>query len=402
MIMYRNDFPILEEKVHGRPLIYFDNAATSQKPKTMLDAIVYAYSHFNANIHRGVHHLSQVATTQHEEARKAVAQFIGAESPNSIIFTKGTTDSINMLAYCFGEYGIRPGDEIIVSQLEHHSNIVPWQMVCQRKQATLRVIPLKDDLTLDIDAFQNMLNEHTRLVSVAQVSNVLGIINPVKDIIRIAHEHAIPVCIDAAQSAPHLPIDVQDLDCDFLAFSAHKVYGPTGLGIFYGKEQRLNTLPPAEGGGEMIEHVSFEKTTYNTLPYKYEAGTPNFIGSYAFMKALEYVQKIGISTICQHEQELAQYAEQQLLAIPQVHVYAQGQPKAGAISFNVTGAHPYDVGVLLDQQGVAVRTGHHCAEPLIDYLHCSGTVRISFALYNTKEEVDIFITALKRAIAMLL
>ncbi len=368
----------------------------------MLDAIAYAYSHFNANIHRGVHHLSQVATQHHEEARQAVARFIGAETPDSIIFTKGTTDSINMLAYCFGEYGIHPGDEIIITQLEHHSNIVPWQMLCQRKQAVLRVIPLKDDLTLDIETFKHLLNEHTRLVSVAHVSNVLGIINPVEEIIRIAHTRHIPVCIDAAQSVPRLPIDVKTLDCDFLIFSAHKVYGPTGLGIFYGKEQWLNTLPPAEGGGEMIEHVSFEKTTYNTLPYKFEAGTPNFIGSYAFMKSLDYLQTIGIATIGSYEQELTRYAEQQLSSLPQVHIYAKGQEKAGVISFNVEGVHPYDIGVLLDQQGIAVRTGHHCAEPLIDYLHCPGTVRISFALYNTREEIDTFIVALKRAIAMLL
>ncbi len=400
--MNDNDFPILRQQVNGRPLIYFDNAATIQKPQVMLDAITYAYSHFNANIHRGVHHLSQVATQHHEEARQTVARFIGAETPDSIIFTKGTTDSINMLAYCFGEYDIHPADEIIITQLEHHSNIVPWQMLCQRKQAVLRVIPLKDDLTLDIEAFKNLLNEHTKLISVAHVSNVLGIINPVEEIIRIAHARHIPVCIDAAQSAPRLPINVKTLDCDFLMFSAHKVYGPTGLGVFYGKEQWLNTLPPAEGGGEMIEHVSFSKTTYNTLPYKFEAGTPNFIGSYAFMKSIDYLQTIGISTIGSYEQELTRYAEQQLASIPQVHIYAKGQEKAGVISFNVEGVHPYDIGVLLDQQGIAVRTGHHCAEPLIDYLHCPGTVRISFALYNTRKEIDSFIVALKRAIAMLL
>ncbi len=400
--MNDNDFPILRQQVNGRPLIYFDNAATIQKPQVMLDAITYAYSHFNANIHRGVHHLSQVATQHHEEARQTVARFIGAETPDSIIFTKGTTDSINMLAYCFGEYDIHPADEIIITQLEHHSNIVPWQMLCQRKQAVLRVIPLKDDLTLDIEAFKNLLNEHTKLISVAHVSNVLGIINPVEEIIRIAHARHIPVCIDAAQSAPRLPINVKTLDCDFLMFSAHKVYGPTGLGVFYGKEQWLNTLPPAEGGGEMIEHVSFSKTTYNTLPYKFEAGTPNFIGSYAFMKSIDYLQTIGISTIGSYEQELTRYAEQQLASIPQVHIYAKGQEKAGVISFNVEGVHPYDIGVLLDQQGIAVRTGHHCAEPLIDFLHCPGTVRISFALYNTHKEIDSFIVALKRTIAMLL
>lgn len=399
--MKENDFPILHQQVNGRPLIYFDNAATVQKPQVMLDALTYAYSHFNANIHRGVHHLSQVATQQHEEARQTVARFIGAQTPDSIIFTKGTTDSLNMLAFCFGEYAIRPGDEIVVTQLEHHSNIVPWQMLCQRKQAVLRVIPLNNDLTLDLEAFKHLLNEHTRLVSVAHVSNVLGIINPVEEIIRIAHTRHIPVCIDAAQSAPHLPVNVTALDCDFLMFSAHKAYGPTGLGVFYGKEQWLNALPPAEGGGEMIEHVSFEKTTYNTLPYKFEAGTPNFIGSYAFAKSLDYLQTIGMQTISAHEQELTRYAEQQLATIPQVHIYAKGLHKAGVISFNVANVHPYDIGVLLDQQGIAVRTGHHCAEPLINYLNCSGTVRISFALYNTRQEIDSFIVALKRAIAML-
>lgn len=400
--MNRNDFPILSQQINGRQLVYFDNAATSQKPQVLLDAVTFAYSHFNANIHRGVHHLSQVATQQHEDARKAVARFIGAESADSVIFTKGTTDSINMLAFSYGEQYVHSGDEIVVSQLEHHSNIVPWQMLCQRKGATLRVIPLRDDLTLDTEAFRQMLNPHTRLVSIAHVSNVLGTVNPIEEIIYIAHEHGVPVCIDAAQSAPHLPIDVQALDCDFLAFSAHKTYGPTGLGILYGKEKWLNALPPAEGGGEMIEHVSFEKTTYNTLPYKFEAGTPNFIGSYAFMKVLDYLDGIGMDAIHRHEADLTHYAEQQLSVLPQVHIYAAGQDKAGVISFNVEGVHPYDVGVLLDQQGVAVRTGHHCAEPLVNYLKCPGTVRVSFALYNTREEVDVFIVALKRAIAMLL
>ena len=400
--MNRNDFPILSQQVNDRQLVYFDNAATSQKPQVLLDAITFAYSRFNANINRGVHHLSQVATQQHEDARKAVAHFIGAESADSVIFTKGTTDSVNMLAFSYGEQYVQPGDEIVVSMMEHHSNIVPWQMLCQRKGATLRVIPLRDDLTLDTEAFRQMLNPHTRLVSVAHVGNVLGIVNPIEEIIRIAHEHGVPVCIDAAQSVPHLPIDVQALDCDFLAFSAHKVYGPTGLGVLYGKEKWLNALPPAEGGGEMIEHVSFEKTTYNTLPYKFEAGTPDFIGSYAFMKVLDYLDGIGMDTIHRHEADLTHYAEQQLSALPQVHIYAAGQDKAGVVSFNVEGVHPYDVGVLLDQQGVAVRTGHHCAEPLVNYLKCPGTVRISFALYNTREEVDTFIVALKRAIAMLL
>ena len=404
--MKRTDFPILSESVHGRQLVYLDNAATTQKPQVVIDAIAEAYSHWNANVHRGVHHLSQVATQKHEEAREKVAQLIHAQSSEEIIFTKGTTDSLNMLARSFGDALISEGDEIIVSQLEHHSNIVPWQMLCERKKATLKVIPLREDLSLDIEAFKALLSDKTRLVSVAHVSNVLGIVNPVEEIIRLAHAKGVPVCVDGAQSVPHLAIDVQQLDCDFLVFSAHKMYGPTGLGILYGKKQWLNQLPPAEGGGEMIEHVSFEKTTYNVLPYKFEAGTPNYVGSHAFGKAIDYVQEIGLEQIAEHEQELAKYLEAQLALLPNLRVYAAGLPKAGAVSFNVYREdgvliHPFDVGVLLDRQGVAVRTGHHCAEPLIDYLQVPGTVRASVALYNTPEDIDAFIAALKKAIMML-
>ncbi|MCI5680841.1 MAG: cysteine desulfurase [Paludibacteraceae bacterium] len=403
--MNRSDFPILREQVYGRPLIYLDNAATSQKPQVVLDAMLDAYTHWNANIHRGVHHLSQVATKHHEDARAHVAGFLHAHSAKEIVFTKGTTDSINMLAFSFGEAFVHAGDEILVSQLEHHSNIVPWQMLCERKKATLRVIPLCDDLSLDLEAFKTLLTPRTRLISVAQVSNVLGIINPVSEIIRLAHAQNIPVCIDGAQSAPHLPIDVQALDCDFFVCSAHKMYGPTGLGVLYGKEQWLNVLPPAEGGGEMIEHVRFEHTTYNQLPYKFEAGTPDFIGSYAFSAALSYMEQIGMDAIAQHEADLSNYAEQQLAQIQGVKVYALGLPKAGVVSFNVFRGdqliHPFDVGTLLDRQGVAVRTGHHCAEPLIDYLAVPGTVRASFGLYNTREDIDAFIAALRKAVAML-
>ncbi len=403
--MNKTDFPILSTTVYNKPLVYLDNAATTQKPQTVLDAIIEGYTHWNANIHRGVHHLSQVATQHHEAARQRVADFLGAASANEIIFTKGTTDSINLLAYCVGESMIQEGDEIIVSQMEHHSNIVPWQMVCERKKAVLKVIPLHDDLSLNLEALPTLITEKTKFISVAHVSNVLGIINPVKEVITIAHEHQIPVLVDGAQSAPHIPVNVQDLDCDFFVCSAHKMYGPTGIGVLYGKEQWLNTLPPAEGGGEMIYHVSFEKTTYNTLPYKFEAGTPDFIGSYAFAAALDYIDAIGRDKIAAYEQELTQYAEAELSKIPEVKVYAVGLPKAGAISFNVfingKQIHPFDVGTLLDHQGVAVRTGHHCAEPLTDYLGGPGTVRISFALYNTKEEVDIFIKALQKAIMML-
>ena len=404
--MRREDFPILNEKVHGRALVYLDNAATTQKPQVVLDAITEAYSHWNANVHRGVHHLSQVATQKHEEAREKVAQLIHAQSSEEIIFTKGTTDSLNMLARSFGDAMIKEGDEIIVSHLEHHSNIVPWQMLCERKGAVLKVIPLREDLSLDIEAFKGILSKKTRLVSVAHVSNVLGIVNPIEEIIRLAHEKGIAVCVDGAQSVPHLAMDVQRLDCDFLVFSAHKMYGPTGLGVLYGKKEWLDKLPPAEGGGEMIEHVSFEKTTYNVLPYKFEAGTPNYVGSYAFGKAIDYVQAIGLEQIAAHEHALTEYIEQELSKINQVHVYAVGREKAGAVSFNVYRAdgeliHPFDVGVLLDRQGVAVRTGHHCAEPLIDYLGVPGTVRASVGLYNTKEDIDTFIAALKKAIMML-
>ena len=399
--MNRTDFPILNEQVYNRPLVYLDNAATTQKPQAVLDAIIDGYTHWNANIHRGVHHLSQVATQHHEEARQRVADFLGAASANEIIFTKGATDSINMLAFSFGEAHIHEGDEIIISQMEHHSNIVPWQMLCERKKAVLKVIPLKDDLSLDIDAFQALITPKTKLVSIAHVGNVLGIINPVEQIIRIAHNHHIPVCIDGAQSAPHLPINLQQLDCDFFVCSAHKMYGPTGLGVLYGKEQLLNNLPPAEGGGEMIEHVRFEHTTYNTLPYKFEAGTPNFIGSHAFAAALDYIDQIGMSTIHQAEAKLTEYAERRLKEIPNIRIYAEGQPKTGVISFNVGTIHPFDIGTILDHQGIAVRTGHHCAEPLIDYLQVPGTVRLSLALYNDQADIDAFINALQKAIDIL-
>ena len=403
--MRREDFPILNEKVHGRELVYLDNAATTQKPQVVLDAIMEGYSKWNANVHRGVHHLSQVATEKHEQARKKVAEWLNAVA-EEVIFTKGTTDSINMLARSFGDAMVNEGDEIIVSQLEHHSNIVPWQMLCERKKAILKVIPLREDLSIDIEAFKRLLNERTRLVSVAQVSNVLGIVNPVEEIIRYAHAKHIPVCVDGAQSVPHLAVDVKKMDCDFLVFSAHKMYGPTGLGVLYGKKEWLDQLPPAEGGGEMIEHVRWDKTTYNVLPYKFEAGTPNYIGSYAFSKAIEYVQELGIEDIARHEEELVEYIEERLSGLERVKIYAAGQKKAGAVSFNVYRVdggliHPFDVGVLLDRQGIAVRTGHHCAEPLIEHLGVPGTLRASVGLYNTKEDIDKLIAALERAIMML-
>ena len=395
--MNRNDFPILRETVHNQPLVYLDNAATSQKPQQVLDAIVEAYCHWNSNIHRGVHHLSQVATMKHEDARKKVAEFIHAQSSDEIVFTKGTTDALNALAFSFGEACIQAGDEIIVSGLEHHSNIVPWQMLCERKKAVLQHIPLLDDLTIDLEAFKGLLNAKTKLVSVAHVSNVLGTIQPVEEIIRLAHERNIPVCIDGAQSVPHRKVDVQVLDCDFMAFSGHKMYGPTGIGVLYGKREWLEQLPPHEGGGEMINHVRWSGTTYNELPYKFEAGTPNFVGSYALQKAIEYIESIGWEAIEAHERELTEYCERQLSAMDGVCIYAAGQLKAGVISFNVANIHPFDVGTLLDQQGIAVRTGHHCAEPLIDAMGVPGTIRVSFGLYNDKADVDAFIAALKKA-----
>ena len=402
--MNRADFPILNETVHGRPLVYLDNAATSQKPQQVLDAIVEAYTHWNSNIHRGVHHLSQVATSKHEEARKKVAEFINAKSSDEIVFTKGTTDAINALAFSFGEAFLHEGDEVIVSGLEHHSNIVPWQMVCERKKAVLRHIPLRPDLSLEIEAFKGLLSDKTKLVSVAQVSNVLGTIQPIEEIIRLAHSQNVPVCVDGAQSVPHMKADVQALDCDFLAFSGHKLYGPTGIGVLYGKREWLEKLPPHEGGGEMINHVRWSGTTYNELPYKFEAGTPNFVGSWALKTAIDYVESLGWQAIDVHEQELTAYCEEQLLSLG-CKVYAAGQPKAGVISFNVYNGeqlvHPFDVGTLLDQQGVAVRTGHHCAEPLIDAMGVPGTVRVSSGLYNDKADVDAFIAALKKAIMML-
>ena len=405
--MNKSDFPILNEKVYNKPLVYLDNAATTQKPLQVIDAISYAYTHFNANIHRGTHFLSQVATQEYENVRILTASFFNAKSPKEIIFTKGTTNSINILAHCFGEQFFNEGDEIIIGGQEHHSNIVPWQMLCDRKKAHIKVIPLLEDLSLDITTFKSLISPKTKLVTVAHVSNVLGVINPIKQIIDIAHQYNIPVCIDGAQSAAHMPIDLQFLDCDFFVCSAHKMYGPTGVGVLYGKESWLNRMQPLEGGGEMINHVRWDKTTYNTLPYKYEAGTPNYIDTYAFGKAIEYIQHVGLENIHSNENQLVEYAESLLKEINGVQIYAnQIKQKAGVISFNVYNnnqlIHPFDLGTLLDKQGIAVRTGHHCAEPLIDYLNIPGTIRISFALYNTKEDIDLFIQALKNAIGLLI
>lgn len=397
----RAEFPILSEKIYNKELIYFDNGATTQKPRCVVEKIDEGYYHLNANIHRGVHYLSQKATEAHEAARTVVANFLNAAKREEIIFTRGTTEAINLVASSFGESFVKEGDEIIVSVMEHHSNIVPWQMLCERKGAKLRVIPMNERGELQLDAFKELLNEKTRIVSVTQVSNVLGSINPVKEIIELAHAQGIPVLVDGAQAVPHIPVDVQALDADFYVFSGHKIYGPTGIGALYGKEQLLNAIPPYQGGGEMIATVSFEKTTYNELPFKFEAGTPDYIGSTALAEALKYVQEIGLEEIAAHEHELLEYATKQLVEIEGMRIIGTAANKSSVISFLVGDIHPYDMGMLLDKLGIAVRTGHHCAQPLIDSLGIPGTVRASFAFYNTKEEIDTFVTALKRVVMML-
>ncbi|OJV42563.1 MAG: cysteine sulfinate desulfinase [Bacteroidales bacterium 36-12] len=397
----RKDFPILEEKIYNKPLIYFDNAATTQKPLQVLEKIEYAYKHLNSNIHRGVHYMSIKATEAHEEARDVVARFIKASKREEIIFTRGSTEAINLVAFSFGEAFCKEGDEIVISAMEHHSNIVPWQLLCERKNLKLRIVPINDKGELILDEYRKLLNERTKLVAVAHVSNVLGTINPVKDIISIAHEHDIPVLLDGAQAIPHIAVDIEDIDADFYVFSAHKIYGPTGIGVLYGKEKWLNLMPPYQGGGEMIDKVTFEKTTFNSLPFKFEAGTPDYIGSTALAEALKYVENIGLDAIVHYEHELTVYATEALSTIDGIKFYGTSDRKSAVISFNVGNIHPYDIGMLLDKMGIAVRTGHHCAQPLIDFYEIPGTVRASFAFYNTKEEIDVFIAALKKAIAML-
>jgi cysteine desulfurase / selenocysteine lyase len=397
----RSEFPILNEKIYNKPLIYFDNGATTQKPQCVLDRINYGYEHLNANIHRGVHFLSQRATEAHENARKAVCDFLGASKREEIVFTRGTTEAINLVAFTFGEAFCNEGDEVVISVMEHHSNIVPWQMLCERKKMKLRVIPMNENGVLDIDAYKKLLNERTRIVSVTHVSNVLGTVNPVKEIIEIAHARNIPVLIDGAQAVPHIQVNVTELDADFYVFSGHKIYAPTGIGALYGKEKWLNAIPPYQGGGEMIATVTFEKTTYNELPFKFEAGTPDYIGSTALAEALRYVQEIGIENIAAYEHELTEYATKRLMEIENMRIIGQAQEKSAVVSFLVGSIHPYDVGMLLDRLGIAVRTGHHCAQPLSDSLDIPGTVRASFSFYNTKEEIDTFIEALKRVIGML-
>ena len=397
----RESFPILSRTVYGKPLVYFDNGATTQKPLCVLDAMREEYLNVNANVHRGVHWMSQQATDLHEAARETVRKFINACSTTEIVFTRGTTESLNLVASSFVEGCMKEGDEVIVSTMEHHSNIVPWQLQEQRKGIVLKVIPMTDEGELLLEEYEKLFTERTKLVSVTQVSNVLGTINPVKEMIRIAHEHGVPVVVDGAQSVPHFAVDVQDLDCDFLAFSGHKVYGPTGVGVLYGKEEWLDRLPPYQGGGEMIERVSFEKTTFERPPLKFEAGTPDYIATHGLATALDYVTSLGMDNILAHEQDLTRYALQQLREIEGMHIYGHRNDSGDAvISFNVGDIHHMDLGTLLDQLGIAVRTGHHCAQPLMDRLGILGTVRASFGLYNTREEVDALVAGIKR-IAMM-
>lgn len=410
----RNDFPILSREIYGKPLVYLDNAATTQKPIQVLDAMRSEYLNVNANVHRGVHWLSQQATDLHEQARETVRRFINARSTTEIVFTRGTTEGLNLVASCYCEDFMQPGDEVLISTMEHHSNIVSWQLQQRRKDIRLRVIPMSDDGVLDMEAYKNLFTEKTKMVSVCHVSNVLGTVNPVKDIVRIAHEHGVPVMVDGAQSAPHFPVDVQDLDCDFFVFSGHKVYGPTGIGVLYGKEEWLEKLPPYQGGGEMIEHVSFEKTTFERPPLKFEAGTPDYVATHGLAVALDYVTKLGMDNIRQHEEALTRYAIEQLSQIEGLHIYgpkgrvdhrasvfqAEENPHDAVVSFNVGNIHHMDMGTLLDRLGIAVRTGHHCAQPLMDRLGVLGTVRASFALYNTKEEIDLLVAGIKRVSSM--
>ena len=396
----RADFPILSREVYGKPLVYLDNGATTQKPRCVVDAITDEYYSVNANVHRGVHFLSQQATELHEASRETVRKFINAGSINEIVFTRGTTESINLLASSFGEAFLHPGDEVIVSVMEHHSNIVPWQLLAERKCINLKVIPMNDRGELLMDEYEKLFTDRTKIVSVVHVSNVLGTVNPIKEMIKIAHNHDVPFLVDAAQSIPHMAVDVQDLDADFLVFSGHKVYGPTGVGVLYGKEEWLNKLPPYQGGGEMIQHVSFEHTTFNELPFKFEAGTPDYIGTTGLGKALDYVSAIGLDKIAAYEHELTEYATQRLKTIPGMRIFGEAAEKGSVISFLVGDIHHFDMGTLLDRLGIAVRTGHHCAQPLMQRLGIEGTVRASFGIYNTKEEIDVLVAGIERVSKM--
>lgn len=396
----RKDFPILSRTVYGKPLIYLDNGATTQKPRCVVDSIADEYYSVNANVHRGVHFLSQQATELHEAARETVRRFVHAGSVSEIVFTRGTTESINLVASSFVCSQMKAGDEVIVSVMEHHSNIVPWQLQAERYGIVLKVIPMNDKGELLLDEYARLFSERTKLVAVTHVSNVLGTVNPVKRMIEMAHGYGVPVLVDGAQSIPHIPVDVQELDADFYVFSGHKVYGPTGMGVLYGKEKWLDRLPPYQGGGEMIQKVTFEKTTFNELPFKFEAGTPDYIGSTALAKALDYVSAIGMDQIAAYEHELTCYAMRRLKEIPDMRIFGEADQKGSVISFLVGNIHHFDMGTLLDRLGIAVRTGHHCAEPLMDRLGIEGTVRVSFALYNTKDEIDILAQGIERVVKM--
>lgn len=396
----RDDFPILARTVYDKPLVYLDNAATTQKPLCVLDAMRDEYLNVNANVHRGVHYLSQQATDLHESARETVRQFINAPKPEEIIFTRGTTESINLVVSSYVDAFMHEGDEVIVSVMEHHSNIVPWQLQAARKGIALRVIPMTDAGALDMQAFEQLFNERTRFVSVAHVSNVLGTVNPVKDICRIAHSHGVPVLVDGAQSTPHFKVDVQDIDCDFFAFSGHKIYGPTGVGVLYGKETWLDRMPPYQGGGEMIESVTFERTVFEKLPFKFEAGTPDYVATHGLATALKYVSSLGLDNIAAHERELTTYCMEQMRTIPGMRLFGDTPNKDAVVSFLVGDIHHLDMGTLLDRLGIAVRTGHHCAQPLMERLGIQGTVRASFALYNTKDEIDALVNGIRRVSTM--
>ncbi len=397
----RKDFPILTQQVYGKPLVYLDNGATTQKPLPVIRKIEEVYSTINSNIHRGVHHLSQLATESHENARKTVQQYLNAGSPSEIVFTRGTTESINLIASSFCRSECRPGDEIIVSAMEHHSNIVPWQLQKDISGIELKVIPINEKGEIVPEKLEKLITPRTKLISLTHVSNVLGTINPIEKVIDMAHNHNIPVLIDAAQSVQHIPVDVQALDCDFLVFSSHKIYGPTGVGVLYGKEKWLEKLPPYQGGGEMIATVSFEKTTFNELPFKFEAGTPDYVGSTALAEALRYVNRIGLEAIRQYEDHLLHYATEKMMQIEDMRIFGTSTEKSSVISFLVGNIHHYDMGMLLDRLGIAVRTGHHCAQPLMDVLGIEGTVRATFAFYNTEEEIDVLTEGIKRTAGML-
>lgn len=396
----RKQFPILAEKVYNRPLVYLDNAATTQKPQCVIDTITDVYKHTNSNIHRGVHHLSNVCTDAFETARRTIAAHFNADQ-NEIIFTRGTTEAINLLAFSFGETYCKSGDEIVITAMEHHANIVPWQMLCERKSMTLRVAPINDRGELLVDELYKLLNSKTKLVAIAHISNVLGTVNPIEEIIEYAHSQGIPVLVDAAQSAPHRALDVKKIDCDFMAFSGHKMYAPTGTGALYGKKRWLNEMIPYHGGGEMIEKVTFTKTTYNVLPFKFEAGTPDYVGAIAFGRAIQFMDEIGTDNIERHEREISEYAREKLSEIGGIKFIGEAENRAGAVSFLLGKTHPYDTGMILDKMGIAVRTGHHCAQPLMERFGITGTVRASFAMYNTKEEVDILVDGVKRVKVMM-